>query len=79
MNYCVWMSVYPISGLLDLQLLRDHMQMCLPSDEEEIRMCERMVLAGARDGITGENAAKVDGMPLETSLQVLRAVRDLWQ
>ncbi len=40
-------------------------------------MCERMVLAGARDGITGENAAKVDGMPLETSLQILRTIRDI--
>eukprot|EP01036_Dinobryon_divergens_P030966 gene30966-40295_t len=57
------------SGLLDVQMLRNHLRMCLPSDEEEIRMCERMVLAGARDGITGENAAKVDGMPLERSLQ----------
>ena len=36
---------------------------------------ERIVAAGARDGITGKNENFVDGMPLETSLKCLRDIR----
>lgn len=50
---------------------------CLPSAEDETRMCERIVSAGARDGITGANACMVDGMPLQASLDVLRALGDI--
>jgi len=50
---------------------------CLPSDELETKMCSRLVEAGARDGISGQQSNFVDGMPLETSLQVLSELREI--
>ena len=47
----------------------------LPSDQDEINMCERMVAAGARDGVTGQMVCSVDGMPLSESLRVLGEMR----
>ena len=38
---------------------------------------ERMGAGGAADGITGECALSVDGMPLETSLDMLDELRDI--
>jgi hypothetical protein len=49
----------------------------LPSDDEERRMCSRMVEEGARDGVSGLLECSVDGMPLEASLDVLRCLRDV--
>ena len=44
---------------------------CLPNASKERTICERMIQAGARDGVTGKQELMVDGMPLSTSLQVL--------
>ena len=52
--------------------LEQLLQVCLPSADDESRMCERIVQAGARDGLTGASACMVDGMPLQASLDVLR-------
>lgn len=40
-------------------------------------MVEAMVAAGARDGISGERKAWVDGMPVEASLATLEEIRAL--
>ena len=50
---------------------------CLPSDELETVMCQRMIDAGARDGITGKNELFIDGMPLQTSLDVLNELKQM--
>ena len=57
--------------------LREQLLLCLPSDTEETAKCTAIVSAGARDGVTGKLECWVDGMPLETSLQVLRELRDI--
>lgn len=49
----------------------------LPTDEEEKNKCQRIVEAGARDGITTKLECMVDGMPLSTSLQVLQDIRNI--
>lgn len=71
------MSVVVASDPLvnDVALIKGRLDICLPSDEQEISMCQRMVLAGARDGVTGANENMVDGMPLSTSLDILRKIR----
>eukprot|EP01038_Epipyxis_sp_PR26KG_P010115 gene10115-13596_t len=48
----------------------------LPSNEEEIRKCQRMVDSGARDGVTGKLGLFVDGMPLEKSLMIIEHLRN---
>jgi hypothetical protein len=49
---------------------------CLPSEQEEIALLDRCVAVGCRDGVSGKMEATVDGMPLETSMQCLRDIRD---
>jgi D-glutamate cyclase len=49
----------------------------LPSEEEQRGGCVAMVAAGARDGITKTQELFVDGMPLETSLAVLKEIREI--
>lgn len=49
----------------------------LVSREVETLICERMVEAGARDGISKEQKCMVDGFPLSTSLDVLDDIRRL--
>ena len=41
----------------------------------EARLLEAMVGAGARDGMTRENAPCVDGMPLQASLDIIEEIR----
>ena len=48
----------------------------LPSNEEEIRKCQRMVNSGARDGVTGKLGLFVDGMPLDKSLVIIEHLRN---
>eukprot|EP01032_Pedospumella_encystans_P014367 gene14367-16504_t len=60
-----------------LEELRAHIDACLPSDAEETHKCERIVAAGARDGVTGQLALYVDGMPLSESLNVLHRLRNV--
>jgi D-glutamate cyclase len=47
----------------------------LPTEAHETALLERLVAAGARDGVTGESALTVDGMPHSVSMAVLREVR----
>lgn len=54
---------------------RDVVERLLVSSAAERAVVEGIVAAGARDGITGERKAWVDGMPLEMSLAVLEEVR----
>ena len=49
---------------------------CLPSEEQEVELLDRCVAVGCRDGVSGLVEATVDGMPLETSLQCLRDIRN---
>jgi hypothetical protein len=49
----------------------------LSTEDEQRRACVQLVAAGARDGITKENALFIDGMTLEVSLGVLTAVNDI--
>jgi len=50
---------------------------CLPTAEQEEAICQRLVDAGARDGITAKQEAWVDGFPLAKSLQVLADIAQL--
>lgn len=49
----------------------------LPSRAEERALVERIVEAGAADGITRRCELSVDGMPLDRSLDTLDELRDL--
>jgi hypothetical protein len=49
----------------------------LPSRDQQLRSCQGLIDSGARDGVTKECALSVDGMPLETSLQVLDEINDI--
>ena len=69
-----------ISSLIDgcsRAQLQAHLSAYLPSEEEETAKCVAIVDAGARDGVSGELALSVDGMPLETSLEILRKLKTL--
>ena len=48
---------------------------CVPTEQEEVALLERCVAKGCRDGVSGKVEATVDGMPLETSMECLRAIR----
>ena len=56
---------------------REVVERLLVSSATERAVVEGIVAAGARDGITGERRAWVDGMPLETSLAVLEEIREI--
>lgn len=47
------------------------------TEAQEQKVLEAIVAAGARDGITGEGKAWVDGMPVEVSLAMLRELRGI--
>lgn len=49
----------------------------LVSGEDERALLERIVEAGARDGITGELHPWVDGLPFEVSLAILSKIRKI--
>lgn len=53
----------------------DWVAKCLPSNDDEIALLDNCVKVGCRDGVSGENEATVDGMPLETSLDFLTRIR----
>lgn len=48
---------------------------CVPTEEEEIKLLRKCVMAGCRDGVSGKMESTVDGMPLETSMKCLRRIR----
>jgi len=49
---------------------------CVPTEGGEVKLLERCVAAGCRDGVSGKMEATVDGMPLETSMKCLRDIRE---
>lgn len=51
--------------------IQSTLQQFLPSRNEEIAKLQRMVDAGARDGMTKEQALMVDGMDLQISLDLI--------
>jgi hypothetical protein len=57
--------------------LLERLAACVPSAEEESAKCKAIVEAGARDGVTGALDLFIDGMPLQTSLEILRRLRKL--
>jgi len=48
---------------------------CLPSSNVEKNILRRLVESGARDGLTGQQAMMVDGMPFEDSVRVLNDLK----
>ena len=56
---------------------RNWIKHCLPTEEAETKLLHRCVEAGCRDGVSGENEATVDGMPLERSMECLRKIRKI--
>jgi hypothetical protein len=56
---------------------RNWIKHCLPTEEAETKLLHRCVEAGCRDGVSGENEATVDGMPLERSMECLREIRKI--
>lgn len=57
--------------------MAEQITLCLPSAEEETYKCKAVVDAGARDGVSGKLDLFVDGMPLETSLQIIQRLRNI--
>jgi len=47
----------------------------LPTPEEEIGKCQRIIDAGARDGMTAKQELLVDGMPFSESLRVITELK----
>ena len=49
----------------------------VPTEEDEVKLLDRCVKAGCRDGVSGEMEATVDGMPLATSMDCLSSIRSV--
>lgn len=64
-------------SLPPIDLLKACITSGMPSVEEEVLKLQRMIDAGARDGITRDAALMVDGMPLQASLDVMTEICDL--
>lgn len=60
---------------IEVDNIHEQLDQMLPTNEEELMKCTRMIEAGARDGLTGEKAMTVDGMPLQASLEILNKLR----
>lgn len=45
--------------------------------DEQISICEKMIAAGARDGVTGKQELCVDGMTIEVSLNILTTINEM--
>jgi hypothetical protein len=61
-------------ALPDREVLQTAIAAGMPTAEEETLKLQRMIDAGARDGITREAALMVDGMPLQVSLDVISEI-----
>eukprot|EP00568_Trieres_chinensis_P004113 CAMPEP_0183296382 /NCGR_PEP_ID=MMETSP0160_2-20130417/3961_1 /TAXON_ID=2839 ORGANISM="Odontella Sinensis, Strain Grunow 1884" /NCGR_SAMPLE_ID=MMETSP0160_2 /ASSEMBLY_ACC=CAM_ASM_000250 /LENGTH=350 /DNA_ID=CAMNT_0025457989 /DNA_START=77 /DNA_END=1129 /DNA_ORIENTATION=- len=57
--------------------LKDWVNRCVPSEEDEVSLLDRCVQAGCRDGVSGQKERTVDGMSLETSMKCLRSICSL--
>eukprot|EP00978_Attheya_sp_CCMP212_P031838 scaffold121875_cov69-Attheya_sp.AAC.1 len=55
--------------------VQEWVEACLPTEAEEMALLDKCVAAGCRDGVSGLMESTVDGMPLETSLECLRNIR----
>jgi hypothetical protein len=55
--------------------IKEWIDKCVPTEGDEIELLNTCVDAGCRDGVSGRMEATVDGMPLATSLQCLRDLR----
>ncbi len=60
---------------LPVEAVKSYVNALLPTDEEEMNKCVRIVNAGARDGLTAKQELMVDGMPFSKSLEVLNELR----
>ena len=58
-----------------LDAITHQLDQCLPTIEQEHALLQRCVEAGCRDGVSGQRACTVDGMPFETSMECLTAIR----
>lgn len=56
---------------------RKIVDLIVTSMDEQIEICQCMIDAGARDGITAKCELSVDGMPLDSSLHILNRLREL--
>lgn len=65
-----------VKSVLSKEILKDWINKCVPTEQEEISLLQRCVDVGCRDGVSGKVEATVDGMPLETSMQCLRDIRE---
>jgi hypothetical protein len=74
---CNALFCVPLTEPLTRGQLLQQLAVCVPSAEEESAKCQSIVDAGARDGVTGKLEPYVDGMPIATSLEVLRKLREL--
>ncbi len=72
-----YQSLKGSSSTVEEKPLTEYLNSFLPTDVDEMRMCTRMVEAGARDGTNGLQQCMVDGMPLSASLDILRSLRNL--
>jgi D-glutamate cyclase len=66
-----------LSSCLYGNSIRTAINKCLPSENLEYNICSSAVKAGAGDGISGERKVWVDGMPMESSLNVMRSVKNI--
>jgi hypothetical protein len=57
--------------------VQEWIEACLPSEADEVALLDKCVAAGCRDGVSGRMESTVDGMPLETSLECLRNIRQI--
>lgn len=55
--------------------MKAQLSACLPSAEEELSKCRRIVEAGARDGVSGQLDLFVDGMPIAQSVEIISRLR----
>lgn len=62
---------------IGLDCIEEQLTQMIPTDAEEVSKCTHMVDAGARDGISGQLALMVDGMPLQVSLDLLQTLRTI--
>ena len=56
--------------------IREWVEKCVPTEEDEVALLQRCVAVGCRDGVSGKVEATVDGMPLKTSMKCLRDLRE---
>lgn len=77
----VWLESNPIINDRNEEINEDNfkkiLQKLIPTEEEQLESCKSLVAAGARDGILKTQDLFVDGMPIESSLLVLREIREI--